>query len=79
MNGPSVAARRGEQALTYDATVYAFRYAASLVRFGLPSRSSPRVRGKVKKGPPPLKLRRDSLRSPLRCERRLEATGLRSR
>src|SRR5712691_463244 len=43
---------------------------------GLPSRSSLRDYGKGKTGPPPLKLRRDSLRSALRCERRLEPTGL---
>jgi hypothetical protein len=29
----------------------------------------------AKEGPPTLKLRRDSLRSPLRCERRLEVRG----
>src|SRR6266446_6653313 len=34
---------------------------------------------KVPNGRPSLKLRRDSPRSPRRCERRLEARGLRSR
>ncbi len=43
---------------------------------GLPSRSSPQDRGKAKICPPSLKLRRDSLRSPLRSERRLEARGV---
>src|SRR5206468_6353897 len=41
----------------------------------MPSRSSPRSRCKVKKGPPWRQLRRDSLRSPLRCERRLGGEG----
>lgn len=42
---------------------------------GSPSRSSPRSGPRDSRGPPSPRLRRDSLRSPLRGERRLEARG----
>src|SRR5580765_7052966 len=51
-----------------------FRELRSTIRTGLPSRSS-RDRMATSRGPPSPRLRRDSLRSHLRRERRLEARG----
>jgi hypothetical protein len=54
-----------------------YRRRRTLTRFvvGLPSRSSPRLYPQGQKRPPSPRLRRDSLRSPVRRERRLEARG----